>query len=422
MSVTVPVAPDPLATLTGAIVNDSSARLAGGLIVNVADCVTPFALALMTTVDAVRIVVVSIVKLALVAPCGTVTLAGTVANEVSSLLSATITPPACAGLESVTLPVTGFPPTTADGVSVIDVSSTGAALIVSDALADVAPVVARIVAVVVLIVALLVATLNDALVVPAATFTDDGTVASLRSLAREMVTPPAGAAPVRVTVPLALVPAFTVEGDRLTLATTAGSIVSVADDVPFAEAVIVAAVVAATGVVVTLNDAVDEPAATVTDDGTLAAALFELSVTLMPPAGALLLSVTVPLALTPPVTCDGVTVSAVRAGAVIVSVAVRAMLPDAAVIVTRAGEVTWLVPIAKLPLTAPSATTTDDGTVAEVELLESATIMPPEGAGPLSTTVPVALVPPVTLAGSIVMALSCDGEIVIVRIPRPSYA
>lgn len=51
-------------------------------------------------------------------------------------------------------------------------------------------------------------------------------------------------------------------------------------------------------------------------------------------------------------------------------------------------------------LVAPAATVTLDGTLATVVLLlESATCTPPEGAGPLSVTVPVDEFPPVTLAG-----------------------
>ena len=48
---------------------------------------------------------------------------------------------------------------------------------------------------------------------------------------------------------------------------------------------------------------------------------------------------------------------------------------------------------------APAATVTDAGTVALVELELKVTAMPPEGAAPLSVTVPVELVPPRTDVG-----------------------
>jgi hypothetical protein len=62
-------------------------------------------------------------------------------------------------------------------------------------------------------------------------------------------------------------------------------------------------------------------------------------------------------------------------------------------------EVTEPVVTAKFMVLLPAPTVTDVGTVAEALLLESATMTPPEGAGPLRVTVPVAGVPPVTLVG-----------------------
>src|SRR2546429_7642499 len=71
---------------------------------------------MVTAVDAVTTLVLT-VKVALVAPAGTVTLEGTVAAAVLLLESATCAPPAGAGPLNVTVPVEEFPPATPVGVS-----------------------------------------------------------------------------------------------------------------------------------------------------------------------------------------------------------------------------------------------------------------------------------------------------------------
>src|SRR5437660_373350 len=68
--------------------------------------------------------------------------------------------------------------------------------------------------------------------------------------------------------------------------------------------------------------------------------------------------------------------------------------------VTAVDAVTALVLTVKVALAAPAGTVTLEGTVAAAVLpLESATCAPPAGAGPLSVTVPVEELPPVTLVG-----------------------
>jgi hypothetical protein len=68
--------------------------------------------------------------------------------------------------------------------------------------------------------------------------------------------------------------------------------------------------------------------------------------------------------------------------------------------VTAVDEATPLVLTVNVTLVAPAATVTLEGTLAAVVLLlESATSAPPAGAGPLSVTVPVEELPPVTLVG-----------------------
>src|SRR5207249_11329792 len=68
--------------------------------------------------------------------------------------------------------------------------------------------------------------------------------------------------------------------------------------------------------------------------------------------------------------------------------------------VTVVDAVTALVLTVNVALVAPAVTVTLEGTIAtDVSLLESATCAPPDGAGPLSVTVPVEESPPVTLVG-----------------------
>src|SRR5438552_16431088 len=79
---------------------------------------------------------------------------------------------------------------------------------------------------------------------------------------------------------------------------------------------------------------------------------------------------------------------------------------------TVVDAVTVLVLTVNVALVAPAATVTLEGTVAtDVLLLESATCAPPDGAGPLSVTVPVEEFPPVALVGLNVSEVSvADGE------------
>ncbi|SRR5260370_16807027 len=68
--------------------------------------------------------------------------------------------------------------------------------------------------------------------------------------------------------------------------------------------------------------------------------------------------------------------------------------------VTVVDEATALVLTVNDALVAPAATVTLDGVPAAVVLLlESVTTAPPDGAAPVSVTVPVEGIPPVTLVG-----------------------
>lgn len=157
-----------------------------------------------------------------------------------------------------------------------------------------------------------------------------------------------------------------------------------------------------TDVVVTVNVALVDPLATVTLLGTLALELLLLRLTTVPPEGAAELRVTVPVELLPPVTVDGFRVSdeiVVDAGGLIVSEACRMVLPNVPVIVAVVVVLTDVVVTVKFALVDPLATVTLLGTLALELLLLKLTTVPPEGAAELSVTVPVELLPPVTLAG-----------------------
>lgn len=63
-------------------------------------------------------------------------------------------------------------------------------------------------------------------------------------------------------------------------------------------------------------------------------------------------------------------------------------------------DLTRCVFTVKVALVLPACTVTLDGTVAtDVLLLDSPTVTPPEGAAPVSVTVPVERLPPLTLVG-----------------------
>jgi mannose/fructose-specific phosphotransferase system component IIA len=175
----------------------------------------------------------------------------------------------------------------------------------------------------------LVATVNVAVLLPATTVTEAGTVAEALLLERETAAPPVGAAALKVRVPVTDVPpvtlaGFTLTDDRATL--VAGVIVSAAVLLtPLQVAVRVAETEDVTELVATVNVAVVLPAATVTVAGTVAEALLLASETKIPPVGAAAPTVTVPVTEVPPVTLVGLTLieeSATVAAGVMVSAAV----------------------------------------------------------------------------------------------------
>jgi hypothetical protein len=109
----VPVADDPPLTLAGLTVRETRA---GGLIVSVADWVTPLKEPEILAPIWEATAVVLIVKVAEALPAGTTTELGTVAEPVL-LDKVTLTPPAPATPVKVTVPVELVPPWTVDGAT-----------------------------------------------------------------------------------------------------------------------------------------------------------------------------------------------------------------------------------------------------------------------------------------------------------------
>jgi hypothetical protein len=157
------------------------------------------------------------VKLALVAPAGTVTLAGTLAAALP-LVSATAAPPPGAAPLSVTVPCAVAPPLTEVGLSASPLTTgpvvPGAGAKTVRVALDVTPAyVAEIVTGVRVVTEVLVVAVKVALVAPAGIVTLAGTVATEGlPLFRVTLAPPAGAAALRLTVPCDICPPFTAPG------------------------------------------------------------------------------------------------------------------------------------------------------------------------------------------------------------------
>src|SRR5215471_16349659 len=161
-------------------------------------------------------------------------------------------------------------------------------------------------------VTVLVVTGNVFVVAPAATVTETGTVAAALLLVSITTAPATGAALLSVTVPvLPPTPPVTAVGFTLTpfKAAAGFSVIVEILDAPRHVAVMLTCVTAVTVLVLTVNVFVVAPAATVTETGTVTAALLLVSVTIAPPAGAALLSVTVPVLSAPPISTEGLNVN-----------------------------------------------------------------------------------------------------------------
>ena len=251
-------------------------------------------------------------KAAEAAPAATVTFAGTVAVEVRELVRVTTAPLGGARPFNEAVPVAVLPPWTVIGARVRDESVAGvtvrfAVFVVPESVAETVTDVEEGTP--------SVLTENWIDVLPAATTMVAGTVAAPElELVRLTVEPPGGAAAPRITVPVVAVPDRTLVGLRVSELTVTGVTVNVANFVaPDIVPDTVTAVEEATAKVVTVNVLVLEPAGTVTLPGTVAMAEFEVDIaTVLPPEGALAESLTVPVAVFPPITDVGLTLTELR--------------------------------------------------------------------------------------------------------------
>ena len=285
------------------------------------------------------------VKLTVFAPASTTTDAGPLAKAESEP-RVTVTPPVGATAFRVTVPVEDRLPRTVTGERPTE-TNVGEAT-VSFAVLVMVPNFAEMVAMPVVATGWVVA-VKVAVLDPAGTVTDTGTVANAESEVRFTTTPPVGAMPVRVTVPAELAPPTTEVGNTVTDERIGASMPSFADLVtPFRTAEMVAETFAFTAVVVTANVADDAPAGMVTEAGAPAAGLFDVSETERPPKGAIPLRVTVPVAPSPPNTKDGLRVRLVRTGGVLPRFWINETAPEVAVSLAVALEVTATVATVKV--------------------------------------------------------------------------
>ncbi|MCU1336772.1 MAG: hypothetical protein JWO19_2353 [Bryobacterales bacterium] len=371
-------------------------KIIGAVIVKAMALLEPLSEAVMVGVWTKVTVAAVAVKVAVVAAAATVTDAGTVNAEVALLERVTAEPPAGATLESVT--VQGVVEDAARVVLVHcrEVKVIGGAVIVRLAVLLEPLRVAVMVGVWSEVTAAAVA-VKVAVVTADATVTDVGTVtADVALLDRATVEPPVGAALESVTVQVVVDDAARVVLVHCSEVRVIGGAVMVRLTVllePLRVAVMVGVWSDVTAAAVAVKVAVVAAGATVTEAGTVNAevALLE-SVTVEPPVGAALESVTVQV-----VVDDAASVVLVHCGevrvlgcAVLVRLTVLLEPLRVAVMVGVWSDVTAAAVAVKVAVVAAAATVTEAGTVnAEVALLESVTVEPLVGAALESVTVQV---------------------------------
>lgn len=130
-----------------------------------------------------------------------------------------------------------------------------------------------------------------------------------------------------------------------------------------------------------------------------AAALVDVSATVVPPVGATEPRFAVRRTCLPPMTFAALATSVESAGGFTLRVADLLDAPSVAVMTGETTLATAAVVTVNVAEVAPCATVTDDGTVATELLDANDTTLPPAGAGPVSETVPVDETPPAKLPG-----------------------
>ncbi len=239
---------------------------------------------------------------------------------------------------------------------------------------------------------------------PAATVTEAGTVTDELLLARLTVKPPLGAAALSATVqesvPAPVIDPLTqLSEDRLVVGAGAASCrAKVFDTLPeLAVRVAVCAVLTEETVAVKL--VVVEPAATVTEAGTVTDELLLARLTVKPPLGAAALSATVQESVPAPVIDPLTQLSedrlVVGAGAASCRAKVFDTLPELAVRVAVCAVLTEETVAVKLAVVEPAAAFTEAGTVTDELLLARLTVKPPLGAAALSAIVQESVPAPV---------------------------
>jgi hypothetical protein len=295
-------------------------------------------------------------------------------------------------------------------IMTVSVAGEGAELTVSTALRLAPPV-----AVIVAVPAPDVETLNEALVAPAGTVTDAGTVATALELESDTASPPVGAAAERVTVPVELAPEVTVDGLSVSAVrlgpVATGSRVSVADNVtPPPDTEIVTSVLVLTGEVPMLNPPAPANWGTVTELGMVTRSGREVESEKVTSASLGSAAVTRPNEPDELEVVAGSSVMEVGAGCGVSVVVACTLAPrQVAVIVTGVSEETRLVGIVNETDSTPAGTVTLAGGWAAGLELERLTTAPPACACPFSITIAPSGTPPFWRTGMPSRLRSDDG-------------